>query len=91
MSNYEVHMICRKALKDERFRTALAEDPAAALEQFDLSAGERDALLDGDVASLYAQGAHEYVLMWLGRAEVLGLTVPGFMQRISQAEPRYIY
>lgn len=91
MSIYEVHTICRAALKDERFRAALNEDPEAALSGFDLEPRERDALLGGDVASLYAQGAHEYVLMWLGRAEVLGLNVPGYMQRITQAEPHYIY
>jgi hypothetical protein len=91
VSIYEVHTICRAALKDDRFRTALTEDPEAALSGFDLDPDERDALLRGDVASLYAQGAHEYVLMWLGRAEVLGLTVPEYMKRITQAEPHFVY
>lgn len=91
MSIYEVHSICRAALKDESFREALNEDPEAALSAFELDPGERDALLTGDVAALYAMGAHEYVLMWLGRAEVFGLKVPTYMQRITQAEPHYIY
>jgi hypothetical protein len=91
VSIYAVHSVCRRALKDEQFRAALAQDPEAALSGFDLDPGERDALLKGDVAALYAQGAHEYVLMWLGRAEVFGLTVPGYMQRITQAEPHFVY
>jgi hypothetical protein len=91
MSLYAVHEICREALKNEAFRARLNEDPQGALRDFELSDAERDALVAGDVSSLYAMGAHEYALMWLGRAEVLGLTVPGYMQRITQAEPRYTY
>jgi hypothetical protein len=91
MSLYAVHQICRDALNDDQFRAALQEHPDEALESYDLDAGERDALLRGDVADLYTQGAHEYVLMWLARAEVLGLTVPVFMQRITAAEPHYVY
>ncbi len=91
MSLYEVHAICRTALKDEGFRDALNADPEATLDGFDLTPAEREALLTGDVAALYAQGAHEYALMWLGRAEVLGLTVPEYMKRITSAEPHYVY
>ena len=91
MSIYDVHAICRAALKDESFRTALNENPEAALRGFDLEPAEREALLTGDVAALYAMGAHEYVLMWLGRAEVFGLNIPTYMQRITQAEPHYIF
>lgn len=91
MSIYEVHSICRAALKDESFRAALNENPEAALAGFDLQPAERQALLEGDVAALYAMGAHEYVLMWLGRAEVFGLSIPTYMQRITQAAPHYVY
>jgi hypothetical protein len=91
MSLYAVHSVCRAALNDEGFRQALNADPVAALARFDLTPQERDALLQGDVTALYGLGAHEYALMWLGRAEVLGLTVPEFAKRIKQAEPHYIY
>jgi hypothetical protein len=91
MSLYAVHSICRDALADESFQTRLNENPEAALADRNLTPEEREALLAGDVARLYSWGAHEYVLTWLARAEVLGLNVPGFMQRITQAEPRYIY
>ncbi len=91
MSMYGVHSVCRDALKDTDFRAALAADPHAALAAYDLTPSERDELIAGDVAALYAQGAHEYALMWLGRAEVFGLTVPEYMKRITAAEPHYIY
>jgi hypothetical protein len=91
MSLYGVHSVCRWALKDESFRSALNADPPAALEGLDLTPVERDALLAGDVVTLYGLGAHEYALMWLGRAEVLGLNVPEYIKRITQAEPHYIY
>jgi hypothetical protein len=91
MSLYAVHSICRDAFKDESFQTRLKDDPEAALADRDLTPGEREALLAGDIARLYSWGAHEYVLTWLARAEVLGVDLPGFLQRIQQAEPRYIY
>jgi hypothetical protein len=91
VSIYEVHAVCRAALQDEEFRAALVQDPETALDGFELDPAERDALLNGDVVELYEQGAHEYVLMWLARAEVFGLTVPEYVQRITQATPHFIY
>ena len=91
MSLYAVHLVCRTALKDGDFAAALNADPEGALVGFELTPGERQALLEGDVGALYAEGAHEYALMWLGRAQVLGLTVPEFMKRITAVEPHYEY
>ena len=91
MSVYDVHLVCRTALKDDAFREALSTGPEAALEGFDLTPTETDALLTGDVGALYAAGAHEYALMWLGRAGVLGLTVPEYMKRITAVSPHYVY
>jgi hypothetical protein len=91
MSLYAVHSVCRKALNNQGFREALNADPVAALKSFDLTPEERDALLAGDVVALYGRGAHEYALLWLGRAEVFGLTVPEYSKRIKLAEPHYIY
>lgn len=91
MSLYAVHCVCRDALKDEHLRAALNEDPQAALEGYDLQDAERDALIAGDVVSLYEAGAHEYALMWLGRAEVFGLTVPEYMKRITSTPAHYVY
>jgi hypothetical protein len=91
MSLYDVHLVCRTALRDQEFCAALNSEPETALESFDLTPAERQALLEGDVGALYAAGAHEYVLMWLGRAQVLGLNIPEYMKRITAVAPHYIY
>lgn len=86
---YAVHCVCKRVATDEGFRAALREDPESVLAGLDLKESQRDALLRGDVAELYEAGAHEYVLMWLGRFEVLGLDLKTFMQRIQTARSRY--
>jgi hypothetical protein len=91
VSAYAVNLVGRKTLRDAEFSRRLGEDPELALEQFDLTPEERAALLAGDVATLYALGAHEYLLMGLARREVLGLDMPTFSDRIRTAEPRLNY
>ena len=91
MSLYAVHLVCRTALKNEEFAAALNADPEGALADFELTPTERRALLEGDVGTLDAAGAHEYALMWLGRSQVLGLTVAEFMSRITAVQPHYVY
>jgi hypothetical protein len=89
MSIYAVNLVARRTVKDPMFREALQRDPRAALAGFDLREGEREALLDGDVAALYEMGAHEYLLMGLGRCGVLGLDMTTFSERIKRATPRF--
>jgi hypothetical protein len=91
MSTYAVNLVARRALKEPGFRDSLKADPAAALAGFDLTEAEQQALLAGDVAALYASGAHDYMLMSLARCEVLGLDIPTFSERIRSATPRLIY
>lgn len=91
MSVYAINLVARRTLREPEFARRLGEDPALALEQFDLQPEERDALLAGDVAALYAMGAHEYLLMGLARRGVLGLDLPTYSDRIRTAEPRLDY
>lgn len=91
MSVYAVNLVGRRTLKDAEFRQRLLDDPEAALGELDLSEGEREALLAGDVARLYEMGAHEYLLMGLGRCGVLGLDMPTYSERIRKASPRLVY
>jgi hypothetical protein len=46
---------------------------------------ERAALLAGDVAWLYERGAHPFLLAYLTRWELFGLTVPLYSERIRAA------
>jgi hypothetical protein len=88
VSIYAVNLVARQVLKDPAFRDALSDDPAAALVPFDLRDNERAALLDGDITALYEMGAHEYLLMGLGRWGVLVLDMSTFAERIQRAQPR---
>jgi hypothetical protein len=85
MSVYAVNKLCRDALHDVAFREALKRDPAAAIAPLELTAEERAALLAGDVARLYRMGAHPYLLAYLTRWELFGLTVPIYSERIRAA------
>jgi hypothetical protein len=85
MSIYAVNKLCRDALYDAEFRAALARDPAAALAPLPLTAAERTALLAGDVAWLYEHGAHPFLLAYLTRWELFGLTAAVYSERIRRA------
>jgi hypothetical protein len=85
VSLYGVNLVGRRVLHDEAFRDRLLADPAAALAELDLTDEERTALLAGDVAALYALGAHEYLLLNIARHGALGLDFPTFSARIRGA------
>ena len=82
MSIYAVNKLCRDALHDVGFRDALKRDPNAAMAPLALTDAERAALLGGDVAWLYEQGAHPFLLAYLTRWELFGLTVARYSERI---------
>jgi len=82
MSVYTVNYLCREVLRDHGFRAAMKADPAAAVAKYDLTAEEREALLAGDVAKLYRLGVNAFLMGYLPRFEVCGLTVPIYNERI---------
>ena len=82
MSVYAVNYLCRELLRDHAFRAAMKQDPAAALAKYDLSDEEREALLAGDVARLYRLGVNAFLMGYLPRFEVCGLTLPVYNERI---------
>jgi hypothetical protein len=85
MSTYAVNKVCRDALRDAAFRAALQADPEAALRERDLSDAERRALLAGEVGTLYRMGAVAFLLAYLTRFELFGLTVPVYSERMRAA------
>jgi hypothetical protein len=85
MSIYAINKLCREALRDVAFRAALKRDPGAAIAPLPLTGEERSALLNGDVAWLYEQGAHPFLLAFLTRWDLFGLTVPLYSERIRTA------
>jgi hypothetical protein len=82
MSVYAVNHLCREVLRDHAFRAAMKADPAAAVARYDLTAEEREALLAGDVARLYRMGVNAFLMGYLPRFEVCGLTLPIYNERI---------
>jgi len=85
MSIYNVNYLCRELLRDHDFRAAMKADPATALRAYELTEAERTALLAGDVATLYRMGANAFLLGYLCRFEICGLTLPVYNERIRSA------
>jgi hypothetical protein len=89
MSAYEVNKVCYRALHDLPFREALKADPQAALAPLPLTEAERKALLAGQVGRLYEMGVSGFLLSYLPRWEIFGLTVPVYSERMrAAADPR---
>jgi hypothetical protein len=86
MSVLAVNRLLRGLLHDKEFRAAMKADPAKALAGLDLTDAERKALLAGDVAGLYNMGVNSFLMGYLPRFEVCGLTMPIYNERIRTAE-----
>lgn len=82
MSIFAVNHLCRELLRDHAFRAAMKADPAKALAPLDLTDAERKALLAGDVGTLFRMGANSFLLNYLSRFEVCGLTMPVYNERM---------
>jgi hypothetical protein len=87
MSVYAVNYLCRELVRDHDFRAAMKADPATALAKCDITQEERDALLAGDVAALYRMGVNSFLMGYLCRFEVCGLTLDVYNSRIRSAAP----
>jgi hypothetical protein len=82
MSIYAVNYLCREVLRDHAFRAAMKADPAQALAPLDLTDAERSALIAGDVGALYRMGVNGFLMGYLARYEVCGLTVGNYNERM---------
>ena len=88
MSVFAVNHLCRELLRDHTFRAAMKADPAAALKPLNLTQEEREALLSGDVAKLYRMGVNSFLMGYLCRFEICGLTLDVYNERIRSAAPQ---
>ena len=89
MSVYHLNKLCHRMLRDFDFRAAMQRDPAAPIAPYDLTNEERTALLAGDVARLFEMGVHPFLLSFLTRYEIVGLTGAVYSERIRAAhDPR---
>ena len=86
MSTLEVDRLCRRVMHDQAFRAAMSTDPKAAVADLPLSETERAALLSGEVGTLYAMGANAFLLGYLVRFGLLGLTLDSYRAKLIAAE-----
>lgn len=89
MSAYQLNKLCHRTLNDDAFREAMKRQPETAIAEFDLTAPEREALLAGDVARLFEIGVHPFLLSFLTRYELFGLTAAVYSERIRAARDPY--
>lgn len=82
MNIYLIHVLCRRVLHDKEFRRLIRANPEMAVSSMPFSEAERTALLAGDVARLYQEGASAFLLLILCRFEVFGLELPIFNRRM---------
>jgi hypothetical protein len=72
VSLYGIHKTLYLLQNDLDFRERLRSDPAGALAEMPLTAPEREALLHGDMATLYRMGAHTFLMSRIPRFNALG-------------------
>jgi hypothetical protein len=84
MSVVSVNHLCRDITRDAVLRQALLEDPRGALARYPrkFTEAERAALLAGDVGTLYQMGVNAYLMGYLARYRVFGLTIESYSERV---------
>ena len=82
MTVFAVNYLCRELLRDHAFRAAMKADPVKALAPLDLTDDERRALIAGDVGTLFRMGVNGFLMGYLARFEVCGLTVEIYNERM---------
>jgi len=88
VSVFAVNYLCRQTLRDHAFREAMRTNPRAAVAGLPLSEQERDALIAGEVGELYAMGVNSFLLGYLVRFELLGLTLDSYREKLLAASRR---
>jgi hypothetical protein len=86
MSIYAVNKIMFKLRNDDAFKERMQQDPLEVVQEFALSAEERDALTRGDVRTLFEMGAHAYLLQQLSGARLFGVNNQNYQPRIRGQE-----
>ena len=92
MSVYQINKILYRTDNDPEFRRRMLAEPHAVLDEFKLSAEERDALTAGAVEKLYRMGVHTFLLNHLYRYELFGVNRDNYLERIREGmayDPRF--
>ncbi len=81
MSLYYVQKFLYEFNRDDRVKAAFTDDPQAAVDQYDLTAEERQALLDADFGKLFHLGVNGQILMHFGAHH--GVPWPEYVQCLA--------
>lgn len=82
MSVNALNRLCREVLRDHAFRAAMKDNPAKAIEPYNLTPEERQALLAGDVVTLHKMGVNDFMMGYLARFGSCGLSIPSYNEKI---------
>ena len=82
MSVYLINKILYRLDNDAEFRSRMREDAEATVKSFPLSGEEMEALITGDVGTLYQMGVHTFFLNHLSRYELFGVNRENYLDRI---------
>jgi Aromatic-ring-opening dioxygenase LigAB, LigA subunit len=87
MSVYQVNKLLYLTDNNPEFRKRMLEEPQQVMNEFSLTAEERDALTAGAVGKLYRMGVHTFLLNHLSRYELFGVNRDNYLDRIRQGMP----
>ena len=82
MSVYLINKILYMTDNDADFRKRMMEDAEGTVKSFPLNGEELEALITGDVGTLYQMGVHTFFLNHLARYEIFGLNRDNYLDRI---------
>ena len=85
MTTFAVNHLCRQTLRDAAFREAMRTNPRAAVAGLDLTPVEREAVISGEVGELRRMGANTFLLGYLVRFGLLGLTLESYRAKLRSA------
>jgi hypothetical protein len=87
VSAYGVNKLLYRLEQDPVLRERFRENAAEVLADFPLSTEEAAALTQGDVATLFRDGAHPFLMMNLVRHRLSGLDTKTYFERIQMLAP----
>ena len=88
MSVISINHLCRDVTRNPVLRQAFLNDPAGELNKYPrkFTAAEQSALLAGDVGALYQMGVNAYLMGYLARYGLFGLTSEIYSTRVRASE-----
>ena len=85
-------MLHAVGFNDADFRKRIKDDPEGTVKSFPLDGAEIEALILGDVGTLFQMGVHTFFLNHLARYEMFGVTRDNYLERIRshmEYDPRF--